>query len=303
MNAAIEGIDVRGKLVRDEPLARHCSWRTGGAAERFFEPEDIDDVLAYLSQIDADEPITWLGLGSNVLVRDGGIDGTVIAARRLNKFRWLDQTRMHVECGTPCAKVAREAAKKNLGGGSFLAAIPGTMGGALAMNAGAFGRETWMLVESVDLLNRSQLRRDIARSAFNVTYRKVDLSHGEWFASAVLSFATDNDDEPEIRALLSQKNAAQPTGLASCGSVFKNPPGDFAGRLIEAAGLKGTRRGGAHVSTKHANFIINDEDASAADIEQLIDAVRTAVADRFGLELEPEVRFIGKRAVADRVVN
>lgn len=296
MADTIRQFNVRGRLLADEPMSRHCSWRTGGRAERFFEPADLDDLVDFLRQIDDDEPLTWIGLGSNVLVRDGGIDGTVIAATRtMNAWRWLDPVRLHVECGVACAKVAKEALRRELGGGSFLGGIPGTIGGALAMNAGAFGREIWMLVESVELLDRNGERRRIDRQQFTTAYRSVDLPVGHWFISAVLRFDPEpGAEERDVRALLGERNASQPTGLASCGSVFKNPPGDFAGRLIEAAGLKGRRRGGCHVSEKHANFIINDAAASAADIEQLMLDVQASVARMFGQRLEPEVRIIGR---------
>ncbi len=295
----IRQFNVRGRLLVDEPMSRHCSWRTGGRAERFFEPADIDDLVDFLRQIDDDEPLTWIGLGSNVLVRDGGIDGTVIAATRtMNAWRWLDPVRLQVECGVACAKVAKEAFRRELGGGSFLGGIPGTIGGALAMNAGAFGREIWMLVESVELLDRDGERRHIDREQFTTAYRSVELPAGHWFISAVLRFDPEPAaEERDVRALLGERNASQPTGLASCGSVFKNPPGDFAGRLIEAAGLKGSRRGGCHVSEKHANFIINDAAASAADIEQLMLYVQARVAQMFGQRLEPEVRIIGRPLV------
>lgn len=292
----IEAITVRGRLRADEPMSRHCSWRTGGAAERYFEPADIDDLVAFLNQIEPGEPLTWIGLGSNVLIRDGGIGGTVIATTgALNTWRWLDPLRLYAECGVACAKIAKEAHRQELGGGSFLGGIPGTIGGALAMNAGAFGREVWMLVESVELLDRHGQRRHVPREQFATGYRSVEMPAEHWFISAVLRFDPQAAaQERDVRELLGTRNASQPTGQASCGSVFKNPPGDFAGRLIEAAGLKGLRRGGCHVSRKHANFIINDTDASAADIEQLMLDVQAGVAEKFGQLLEPEVRIIGR---------
>ena len=300
MANSIQSIHVRGRLLADEPMSRHCSWRTGGKAERFFEPADLDDLVDFLRQIDHREPITWIGLGSNVLVRDGGIDGTVVATTRtMNGWRWIDGARLYVECGVACAKVAKEAFRQQLGGGSFLGGIPGTIGGALAMNAGAFGRDIWMLVESVELLDRDGERRFVDRQQFTTAYRSVDVPAEHWFVSAVLCFDPEPAaEERDVRALLGERNASQPTGQASCGSVFKNPPGDFAGRLIEAAGLKGSRRGGCHVSNKHANFIINDAAASAADIERLMLDVQATVAQKFGQQLEPEVRIIGRPGVA-----
>ncbi len=290
-------VKVRGNLVTAEPMSRHCSWRTGGRAERFFEPADREDLIAYLKRVERGEAITWIGLGSNVLIRDGGLSGTVISTvRTLNDFEWLDDDRLSVECGVPCAKVAKEAARMALGGGGFLAGIPGTIGGALAMNAGAFGCEIWMLVESVELVSRRGTVQSYDQSQFTVSYRHVTVPLEHWFVSAVLHFNTkSNIESGQTRELLAQRSASQPTRQASCGSVFKNPPGDFAGRLIEEAGLKGVSRGGCYVSSKHANFIINDGGASAGDIEDLITEVQQSVAKKFGVTLEPEVRIIGCR--------
>lgn len=283
--------------MADEPMSRHCSWRTGGRAERYFEPADRDDLIAYLQQAHDDESFTWIGLGSNLLVRDGGLTGTVIStSKTLSGYEWINANRLYVECGTPCAKVAKEALKMSLGGGGFLAGIPGTVGGALAMNAGAFGREIWMLVESVELLRRDGAIHQCGGSEFSTSYRHVDVPAGHWFVSAVLHFTDDQsrDADNEIPTLLAKRSASQPTGQASCGSVFKNPPGDFAGRLIESAGLKGFRIGGCFVSDKHANFIINDRHATASDLESLILNVQRKVAKMFGVKLEPEVRIVGR---------
>jgi UDP-N-acetylmuramate dehydrogenase len=297
MTGQSDMLNVRGKLILEEPMSKHCSWRTGGSAARFFEPADIDDLITYFEQVESTETITWIGLGSNVLIRDGGLCGTVIStARRLNGFTWLDSRRVQVECGTPCAKIAKEAAKMQLGGGGFLAGIPGTIGGALAMNAGAFGREIWMLVESVAMVRRDGAISHYDRSQISASYRRVDIPAGHWFIRAILQFDATRavDGESEISELLGQRSASQPTGRASCGSVFKNPPGDFAGRLIEETGLKGARAGGCYVSNKHANFIINGEGASAADIETLIGEVQQSVAKKFGVKLELEVRILGR---------
>jgi len=289
-------IEIRGNLSTHEPMSRHCSWRTGGPAERYFEPADLDDLIEYLRNVGENEQITWIGLGSNVLIRDGGVNGTVISTTKtLNKFRWLTSNTLYVECGTPCAKVAKEAVRMNVAGGAFLAGIPGSIGGALAMNAGAFGSEIWMLVDNVQLIGRDGTANEEPSANFETSYRYVDLEPDRWFLSAVLRFEknTEQFGDKEIRALLTRRNETQPTGKASCGSVFKNPPNDFAGRLIENAGLKGTRRGGCCVSDKHANFIVNDKSATAADIEALILDVQQKVSEQFNIKLEPEVRIIG----------
>lgn len=278
-------------------MGRHCSWRTGGVAERFFEPEDAADLSLFLQHAPSTEQITWLGLGSNLLVRDGGLDGTVVATTRaLSGIRALDQHRIYVESGVPCAKLAKIAAKQDLGGGEFLAGIPGTVGGALAMNAGAFGGETWDLVESVRTIDHDGVIRERARQEFSTAYRAVVGPRDEWYLGATMQFVPGQAREAaaKIKSLLGQRSAAQPVGQASCGSVFRNPCGDHAGRLIEAAGLKGMRIGGCFVSEKHANFIINDGSARADDIEALIKHVQHTVREKFGVTLEPEVRIIGK---------
>lgn len=292
-------LPIRGRLHEREPMAKHCSWRAGGVAERFFEPADVADLAVYLRAAPAEEALTWIGLGSNVLVRDGGLPGTVIATgEALSDLRWLDGEALCAGSGLPCAKVAKAIAKAALTGGEFLAGIPGTIGGSLAMNAGAFGREIWQCVVAVETIDRRGERRHRDAPEFKIGYRSVQGPPGEWFIGATLRFDRAGGDAAamRIRSLLGERNATQPLGLASCGSVFKNPPGDFAGRLIEAAGMKGARIGGSFVSDKHANFIINDGTASATDIERLIALVQAAVYAQFGVRLETEVRIIGVAA-------
>ena len=289
---------VRGELLRDEPMARHTSWRVGGPADRYFKPADLDDLAAFLGSLPADEPVMWLGLGSNLLVRDGGIRGTVIAThgvlRRLDR---LDERRVYAESGVPCAKLARSCARWGLRTGEFFAGIPGTVGGALAMNAGAFGGETWAHVLAVDVMDRRGRRRRRAPADYRVGYRSVEGPSGEWFLGAEFHFEPGEAGQEEIREILVRRKETQPIGLPSCGSVFRNPPGDYAARLIEAAGLKGKEMGGARVSEKHANFIISRDGATAADIERLIAHVRDTVRAVHGVELVPEVRMAGE---ADR---
>lgn len=285
---------LRGRLRHREPMARHCTWRAGGPAERLFEPADLPDLVTYLKAAPPSEPLTLVGFGSNLLVRDGGIAGTVIlTAGVFDQWRWLDERRLVVGAGVACAKVARQAARRQLGGGEFLGGIPGTIGGALAMNAGAFGHEIWSLVEAVETIDRRGVVQSRPAAGFRADYRRVDGLNEEWFVSGTLHFASDDGGASTVRDLLARRNASQPIGLPSCGSVFKNPPGDFAGRLIEAAGCKGRRRGGAYVSPKHANFIINDGTASAADIEGLMLDVQQAVAAHSGQRLDTEVRILG----------
>jgi UDP-N-acetylmuramate dehydrogenase len=286
---------VRGEILRDEPLARHTSWRVGGPADRYFKPADVDDLAAFLATLPEDEPVMWVGLGSNLLVRDGGIRGTVVATHGvLKRLERLDDERVYAESGVPCAKLARSCARWGLRSGEFFAGIPGTVGGALAMNAGAFGGETWTHVLAVDVIDRRGRRRRRAPDEYRVGYRAVEGPGGEWFLGAEFRFEPGEAGQEEIREILARRKATQPIGQPSCGSVFRNPPGDFAARLIETAGLKGAEIGGARVSEKHANFIISRRGARAADIEQLIRHVQETVKAVHGVELVPEVRVAGE---------
>jgi len=288
---------LNGQLMEREPLARYTSWRVGGVADRLYKPSDIEDLQNYLQSLPTDEPVLWLGLGSNVLVRDGGIRGSVIYTRgRLKQMSETDDGLLYVEAGVPCARVAKLAAEKKLTGAEFLAGIPGTMGGALAMNAGAFGGETWGLVNKVLLLNRQGDLIERQASEFDVGYRCVSLADDEWFVACYLEIPEGGDEQSreKIRQLLAKRSETQPTNIPSGGSVFKNPPGDYAARLVEGLGLKGKTIGGAEVSEKHANFILNRGEATAEDIETLIGFVKKEVQDNHGISLDVEVHIIGE---------
>lgn len=290
---------LRGEMRRDETLAGHTSWRVGGPARHFYRPADRDDLLLFLAGLDADEPLLWLGLGSNLLVRDGGFPGTVLALQgRLVAMHLTHQGHLYAEAGCACARVARQAAREGLSGAEFLAGIPGTLGGALAMNAGAFDGETWPLVRSVETVDRFGAVRRRTAEDFEVGYRQVRGPAGEWFLAAELDLRPEGTAaaQARIKGLLERRAATQPIGLPSCGSTFRNPPGDHAARLIEAAGLKGECIGGAEVSEKHANFIINRGNATAADIEALIERVRQAVERHSGIRLVTEVHRVGVEA-------
>jgi len=286
----------RGRLLFDEPMSKHTSWRLGGPADRYYVPLDLADLQAFLAGLDADVELLWVGLGSNLLVRDGGIRGQVVAPlNALNEIHLRDDGKVYAECGISCAKLARFCHKNGLAGADFFAGIPGTIGGALTMNAGAFGGETWAVVEQAVMIDRRGQLTERGPQDFGIGYRHVDLPPKEWFAAAVFRFEQRAADEASnIRELLQQRNATQPIGQPSCGSVFKNPPGKHAAQLIEAAGLKGFCLGGACVSDKHANFIISNETATAGDVEALIEHVRRRVKDRFGVQLETEVRIVGE---------
>lgn len=289
--------ELRGELKLQEPMSRHTSWRVGGPADRFYCPADVDDLSLFLQQQAADEPLFWLGLGSNLLVRDGGIRGTVIyTAGLLNEMVVLDAERIYTQAGVYCAKVARFATRNNLLGAEFLAGIPGTMGGALAMNAGAFGGETWPIVESVQCMDRFGELHQRSAADFDIAYRHVKASRDEWFISAILQLQSGDGEaaQARIKELLAKRGASQPTQKPSCGSVFTNPPGDYAARLIESAGLKNLCIGAACVSEKHANFIVNEGGASAAHIEELLHTVQQKVEQFHGVKLVPEVRIVGE---------
>ena len=285
------------RIRRDEPMSRHTSWHAGGAAEIYFTPRDRDDLRAFLGTVPEGTPIHFVGLGSNLLVRDGGIRGVVVATQEaLLRLERVDETTVYSEAGVACARIARQCIQWQLGGADFFAGIPGTLGGALAMNAGAFGGETWNCVVSVETLDRHGQQHTRVPGEYSVSYRHVSASHPEeWFAAARMRFTpAPGIDDSAVRELLARRRQSQPIGEWSCGSVFKNPPGDHAARLIEAAGLKGTRVGDASVSLKHANFIINHGAATAHDLEQLVLQVQSRVQAAHGIALQPEVRIVGE---------
>ena len=284
------------RVRRDEPLSRHTSWHVGGPAEVFFNPRDRAELAAFLRTVPLEVPIHFIGLGSNLLVRDGGLKGIVVSTHgTLDVLTRIDETTVHAQAGIACARIARQCVKWGLGPAEFFAGIPGTLGGALAMNAGAFGGETWRHVLSVETIDRGGEAHTRAAGEYRVSYRQVIApAPEEWFIAATLSFERrPAAHESEVRALLERRKASQPIGEWSCGSVFTNPPGDHAARLIEVAGLKGFRIGDASVSHKHANFIINHGQASAADLERLIAHVRDTVQRVHGVALRPEVRIVG----------
>jgi UDP-N-acetylmuramate dehydrogenase len=296
---------LRGVLKAAEPMARHVSWRAGGAAARFYAPADAEDLQHFLAQLPAREPLLFVGLGSNLLVRDGGFNGTVVLTHAAGLHPQVLGGRLYADAGVAAPKVARFAARHDLAHAEFLAGIPGTIGGALAMNAGCYGGETWDLVERAVTVDRHGALRTRARTDFDIGYRHCALRDGrrlgedEWFEGAWFALRSGDGAlaRGRIRELLVRRISSQPLQLPNAGSVFRNPPGDHAARLIESCGLKGLARGGARVSEKHANFIVNAERrASAADIEGLIEQVRRLVAERTGVELIPEVRIVGEAA-------
>ena len=282
-----------------EPMARHLSWRAGGPADRFFVPSNVDDLAAFLKGIPPGEEILFVGLGSNLLVRDGGFRGTVVLTHSAKKSARLEAGLVYAEAGVASPKVARFAALHHLSGAEFLAGIPGTVGGALAMNAGCYGGETWEIVDRAVTIDRHGEIHERARDEYEIGYRHCHFPKEEWFVGAYFKLQPGDGEtsRARIKEFLARRIATQPLQLPNAGSVFRNPPGDYAARLIESCGLKGLRRGGARISEKHANFIVNpDAAASAADIEWLILEVKKTVLEKTGMDLVPEVRIVGARA-------
>ena len=275
--------EFSSRVLYDVPMSKHTSWHAGGTADIFFTPRDALDLASFLRQLPPAVPLLWIGLGSNLLVRDGGVRGAVVSLHgALGTLERLSATRIQAQAGVPCARIARQCVKWGLGSAEFFAGIPGTLGGALAMNAGAWDGETWRQVVEVEVIDR--------RGA-----RHVRGPADEWFIAARMEFERKpGSNDAAIRELLERRKQTQPIGEWSCGSVFTNPPGQHAARLIESAGLKGFRIGDASVSLKHANFIINHGAARAADIEALIAHVQRTVADFHHVELTTEVRIVGE---------
>ena len=295
------------------PLAKYTSYKVGGSAKIYFKPENLQQLVEFIKSLPKEEEIFWLGLGSNVLIRDGGIDGVVIHTHNvLNAIEVLEQSSrgllVKVGAGLSCAQLAKFCVKNNLAEGIWFAGIPGTIGGALAMNAGAFGGETWRHVVSVEVINRCGEILQRSKDDYKIDYRsvinlkKINETPQEWFVAGLLFFSFSNsmvnnfehDLQEQVNLLLKKRKTTQPIGTLNCGSVFKNPANNFAAQLIESSKLKGKKLGGAIVSNKHANFIINAGTATAKDVEQLIDLVQTEVFNRHNILLEPEVKVVGK---------
>jgi UDP-N-acetylmuramate dehydrogenase len=290
----------RGLLLSREPMSRHVSWRAGGSARAYFQPADIADLCAFLRALPAAEPVLFLGLGSNLLVRDGGFAGTIVATHHAIMGLSAEDGGYRAWAGVPMPHLARFVAKHAGAGAEWMAGVPGTVGGALAMNAGCYGGETWRHVVTVQTVGRDGMLHERTPADYDIGYRHVAAKGGgeEWFVSALLRFGEGDRDHAmaRIRELLSRRVASQPLNQPNAGSIFRNPAGDHAARLIESCGLKGYRVGDAQVSTRHANFIVNLGAAGARDIEAVIDHVQAEVAARTGVELIREVRIVGDPA-------
>jgi len=292
---------LRGQLKPDEMMGRHLSWRCGGSADRFYVPADLEDLAAFLRQLPAGEPLLFVGLGSNLLVRDGGWRGTVVMTHAASHRPRIEAGLIYADAGVASPKVARFAALHDLEGAEFLAGVPGCVGGALAMNAGCYGGETWDIVERVATIDRKGEIVERGREQFDIGYRHCapKPAREEWFAAAWFRLQPGDGETSRgvMKELLGRRVATQPLSLPNAGSVFRNPPKDHAARLIESCGLKGFSRGGARVSEKHANFIVNPKGAArASDIEWLIQHIQRMVYQMKGVVLQTEVRIVGELA-------
>ena len=285
------------QLFSHEPLARYTSWRVGGPADQLYIADGLDSLKTFLVSLPADEPVTFIGLGSNLLVRDGGVRGTVVVMHQALQMLEMQEGLIYAEAGVTCAKLARFAASQNKVGAEFMAGIPGTVGGALAMNAGCYGGETWQWVKRVKTINQTGEVQVRERGEYTPSYRHVlKPNEYEWFLGAWFEVPAGDGvaSAEKIKQLLAKRLASQPLNMPSAGSTFRNPEGDFAARLIEDSGLKGYTIGGAQVSEKHANFIVNLGNSTAKDIEDLIAHMRETVKAKHGVELIQEVKVIGE---------
>ena len=287
---------LAGKLLQNEPMSQHTSWRVGGLADQLYIPVDLAALRAFLQQVGDQQPIHFVGLGSNLLVRDGGLRATVVSMHNVLTDMRVQGDLIYAESGVTCGKLAKFCAKQSRQGAEFFAGIPGTLGGALAMNAGCYGWETWDAVDSVITINRHGELNTRSAKEFVASYRHINMPlQGEWFVAAWLKFEAGDAKvaAQKIKDLLASRLASQPLNLPSAGSTFRNPAGDYAARVIEACGLKGDLIGGAQVSEKHANFIVNIGGATALDIELLIKHMHDTVLEKFGVALQQEVKVIG----------
>lgn len=286
---------VKGNLRKNVSLKEYNTWKVGGKAEYFFEPHDLEDLKIFLN-LSFNEQVTFLGNGSNVLIRDNGIKGYVVCLKKsLNNFYFYDNDKIIFEAGLSCMKIAQISAKENLTGLEFLCGIPGTLGGALKMNAGCYGGNIWDNVLDVTLINK---RGDLVKRTkddFKISYRNVEIDENNFFVSASFNLKKNkmNNSQNIIKDLLKDRRRNQPTSLPSCGSVFKNPKNLYAAKILDSLGLKGYRIGGAYVSEKHANFIITEKSAKSKDIEKLISFIQKKVYEVKKISLETEVKFIG----------
>jgi len=287
----------KNTIHHDIELKDFNSWKVGGRAEQFIICDEKEILAAFIKKKKIKLPITLIGLGSNLLVRDGGIKGTVIVMhgglRKIND----DDGMIYSEAGVSCSKLSKFTAKNGLADSAFFSGIPGTIGGALAMNAGCYGSETWDYVQKVLMINLNGDQVERNKSDFNISYRQViNNNKDEFFLAAWFKFPKGDKEKSEkrIKELLAHRKETQPLNWPTAGSTFRNPKDNFAAKLIEDCGLKGYQIGGAQVSEKHANFIINLGNASALDIENIITYIQKVVFEKKNIQLLREIRIIGE---------
>jgi UDP-N-acetylmuramate dehydrogenase len=287
---------VRGKLTPNAPLAPLVWFKSGGAAEWLFEPADADDLAAFLAALDPAVPVMGLGLGSNMIVRDGGVQGVVIRlGKAFASVEQLDETTLRCGGGASGILVSSKARDWGVGGVEFLRSIPGTVGGFVRMNGGAYGRETRDILVDCEVVLRSGERRVLSSADLGYTYRHSNLPEGAIVVSASLrGFPKPSDEiQAEMDRIAAAREESQPLRSKTGGSTFKNPEGHKAWALVDAAGCRGLRRGDAQVSEKHCNFLLNLGEATSADIEGLGEDVRARVKAQSGIELEWEIQRVG----------
>lgn len=279
----------------NEPLANHTTFKIGGRAALFAEPENLCEVKELVSQArEKSRPFFILGAGSNILVRDEGFDGIIISTRRLNRISWTGKYVL-AESGALVSQILKFGVKYNLAGFEFMAGIPGSLGGVLLMNSGVKEESVSQIVAGIKVIDENLEEVELIAAEASFSYRSSGLSRFPFIVSASLEAKpVERNDEikKKIASHISGRNSSQPGGYPSAGSIFKNPIGDAAGRLIESAGCKGRRQGGAVVSDKHANFILNIDHATASDVLGLIGKIREAVYDKFSVNLELEIKII-----------
>lgn len=289
---------IEGNVLVDEPLGRYTHYRLGGPADVLVLPASINDVMA-VQQLAAEQgvPVTVLGGGSNVLIADEGVRGVVVRIGRTLGSISFDGDTVEVECGAPFPRLGRLAVQQGLSGLEFASGVPGTVGGALYMNAGAHDQSTAAVVCEVTAVNATGEVVTLTQDDMDFSYRSSRLQKEPGLIAVKtkmrLQAAPEKEVHDRMRMFMDKRRRTQPIGTKNAGSVFKNPPGDFAGRLVEAAGCKGMTVGDAIVSPMHANFIINRGEATADDVRRLIEKVQATVYERFGVVLEPEVRMLG----------
>jgi UDP-N-acetylmuramate dehydrogenase len=286
-----------GRVEKNYPLKQLTTWKIGGPAELVYWPQTLEDFKAVLERAKAVKVPVWLvGKGSNLLISDEGLPGITLVTTLLRSIRWGDYT-VQVEAGYPLARLAQEAGERGWGGLEFARGIPGSVGGAVIMNAGAYGGEIASQVECVSIMTADGTIQTLEQGDIEFAYRYCSLRGEAWIMEVSLKFSPGNRDEilQGMQDNLRRRAINQPLEVPNAGSIFRNPPGDSAGRLIEAAGWKGRGIGGAFVSNKHANFIVNTGEAKASDVLALIEEIQKDVQQKYGISLKTEVEYLEKK--------